>query len=200
MDIVTYQNNTFGKLRLIEIDKVPWFIAADVLSALELSHPERTLQRWVDDEDRRTYNLQDSIYSGKRGNPNVILINESGVYSLIFTSKTDFAKAFKRWITTEVLPSIREKGYYIDRTAERLEMMEDLLSGYKELQPNKARFLHEDLIQTLKDQNKVLRAENSSLRKSLKISADRADDLEAKLTDVKENLINQLLGIESKEK
>lgn len=192
-----FEKYNLGKIRGIfdKEDGEAWFIGKDVAKALGYKDTDQAIRRHVDPEDVRTRRF-DGFMDGKPP----IIINESGVYSLIFSSKLPSAKAFKRWVTSEVLPSIRKKGYYVDETAIRLEQTELLLSGYKELQPNKARFLHEDLIQTLKDQNKVLRAENSSLRRSLKISADRADDLEAKLTDVKENLINQLLGIEIKEK
>ena len=192
----TFEKYNLGMIRGIfdKEDGEAWFIGKDVAKALGYKDTDQALRKHVDPEDVKTRR-----FDGFRGHESVI-INESGVYSLIFSSKLPSARAFKRWVTSEVLPSIRKKGYYVDETAIRLEQTELLLSGYKELQPNKARFLHEDLIKTLKDQNKVLRAENSSLRRSLKISADRADDLEDKLTDVKENLINQLLGIEIEEK
>ena len=64
-------------------------------------------------EPRILYNLQGTAHSGKRGNPNVVLVNESGLYSLIFASKTEFAKEFKHWVTSVVLPSLRKHGYYI---------------------------------------------------------------------------------------
>lgn len=192
-----FEKYNLGKIRGIfdKEDGEAWFIGKDVAKALGYKDTDDAIRRHVDPEDTRTRR-----FTGFMDGKPPVIINESGVYSLIFSSKLPSARAFKRWVTSEVLPSIRKKGYYVDETAIRLEQTELLLSGYKELQPNKARFLHEDLIKTLKDQNKVLRAENSSLRRSLKISADRADDLEAKLTDVKENLINQLLGIEIEEK
>lgn len=192
-----FEKYNLGKIRGIfdKEDGEAWFIGKDVAKALGYKDTDDAIRRHVDSEDQRTRRFPGFM----DGKPPVI-INESGVYSLIFSSKLPSARAFKRWVTAEVLPSIRKKGYYVDETAIRLEQTELLLSGYKELQPNKARFLHEDLIKTLKDQNRVLRAENSSLRRSLKISADKTDDLEVKLTDVKENLINQLLGIEIKEK
>lgn len=192
-----FEKYNLGKIRGI-FDKEAgeaWFIGKDVAKALGYKDTDQALRKHVDPEDKLPRR-----FDGSGQEREAIFINESGVYSLIFSSKLPSARAFKRWVTSEVLPSIRKKGYYVDETAIRLEQIELLLSGYKELQPNKARFLHEDLIKTLKDQNRVLRAENSSLRRSLKISADRADDLESKLTDVKENLIKQLVGIEIKEK
>lgn len=192
-----FEKYNLGKIRGIfdKEDGEAWFIGKDVAKALGYKDTDQALRKHVDPEDKLPRR-----FDGSGQEREAIFINESGVYSLIFSSKLPSARAFKRWVTSEVLPSIRKKGYYVDETAIRLEQIELLLSGYKELQPNKARFLHEDLIKTLKDQNRVLRTENSSLRRSLKISADRADDLESKLTDVKENLIKQLIGIEIKEK
>lgn len=195
--LAVFEKYNLGKIRGIfdKEDGEAWFIGKDVAKALGYKDTDDAIRKHVDPEDKLPRR-----FAGVDQEREAIFINESGVYSLIFSSKLPSARAFKRWVTSEVLPSIRKKGYYVDETAIRLEQTELLLSGYKELQPNKARFLHEDLIKTLKDQNRVLRAENSSLRRSLKISADRTDDLEAKLTDVKENLINQLLGIEIEEK
>lgn len=192
-----FEKYNLGKIRGIfdKEDGEAWFIGKDVAKSLGYKDTDQALRKHVDPEDKLPRR-----FDGSGQEREAIFINESGVYSLIFSSKLPSARTFKRWVTSEVLPSIRKKGYYVDETAIRLEQIELLLSGYKELQPNKARFLHEDLIKTLKDQNSVLRAENSSLRRSLKISADRADDLESKLTDVKENLIKQLLGIEIEEK
>lgn len=190
-----FEREEFGEVRILDDRKTGkiLFSGKDIATVLGYSNTKDAIRRHTKKSVKRTF-----LTSG--GSQEMTFIPESDVYRLITHSKLPSAQKFEEWVFDEVLPSIRRDGYYINKQAMKLEIMEDLLSGYKELQPNKARFLHEDLIKTLKDQNKVLRAENSSLRRSLKISADRADDLEDKLTDVKENLINQLLGIEIEEK
>lgn len=196
-DITVYENKNFGNLRVLEMDGLTWFVAADVLSVLQMTHPERTLSRWVDEEDRMYYNLQESSYKGGRGNPNVALVNESGFYSLVFASKQPFAREFKRWVTSEVLPSIRQHGYYISKDAkDRAEAIELVLSGYDELRPEKAKILKREFIQGLKDQNKVLTSENRQLKRSLRISEDRASDLEHQLKTVQSELLEQAIKCE----
>lgn len=85
-----------------------WFVAKDVCTALGYSNSRKALADHVDEEDRNTVTIRD----GNRGNPNQAIINESGLYSLILGSKLDSAKRMKRWVTSEVLPSIRKTGSY----------------------------------------------------------------------------------------
>ena len=195
MNIISYENLALGKLRLIEIDDQPWFVATDVLSALRLRHPERTVSRWVDEEDRILYNLQGTAHSGKRGNPNVVLVNESGLYSLIFASKTEFAKEFKHWVTSVVLPSLRKHGYYICPEAqERAEAVELVLSGYDQLRPEKARILKSEMVQSLKEQVTVHKAENRRLKRSLQDAEDRDLEKQKTIEEVKNQLLKKLLA------
>jgi prophage antirepressor-like protein len=117
--IQQFHNEEFGNIRVVEIEGQPWFICAEVCKALGYtSNPRDTLSRHVDKEDRNTVVIHDGI----RGNPNMTVINESGLYSLILSSKLPSAKKFKRWITSEVLPSLRKHGAYINP-----ELLEQLL-------------------------------------------------------------------------
>ena len=86
----------------------PWFVAKDVCEALGYSNARDAIAKHVDEEDRNTVAIRD----GNRGNPNQAIINESGLYSLILGSKLENAKRMKRWVTSEVLPSIRKTGSY----------------------------------------------------------------------------------------
>lgn len=86
----------------------PWFVAKDVCEALGHTNSRKALADHVDEEDRNTVTIRD----GNRGNPNQATINESGLYSLILGSKLESAKRMKRWVTSEVLPSIRKTGSY----------------------------------------------------------------------------------------
>ena len=102
-----YVNDAFGKIRCILIDGKPYFVGKDVAEALGYKNYRDALSKHVDAEDKRGSQIATS--SGKQV---MTLINESGLYSLIFGSKLESAKAFKHWVTSEVLPSIRETGTY----------------------------------------------------------------------------------------
>lgn len=96
-------------VRVVMQDGEPWWVAADVCAVLGLDDTHQAL-RGLDDDERNTTR----IVSGKRGNPNRAIVNEPGLYSLILHSRRPEAKAFKRWITHEVIPSIRKTGAYVD--------------------------------------------------------------------------------------
>lgn len=96
------------KVMTLLVNNEPWFIGKDVADILGYSNPRDALSKHVDDEDKNSVAIRD----GNKGNPNQTIINESGVYGLIFSSKLPDAKSFKRWVTTEVLPQIRVSGSY----------------------------------------------------------------------------------------
>lgn len=106
-DILVFSNSEFGNIRTVSIDGGPWFVGKDVAEILGYSNPQKALRDHVDEEDR-TMNESFTVNGTM-----VILINESGLYSLILSSKLESAKRFKRWVTSEVLPSIRKNGGYI---------------------------------------------------------------------------------------
>ena len=97
-------------VRSILFNEEPWFVASDVTACLEYVNSRDAISKHVDAEDRNTVALRD----GKPGNPNQTIINESGLYALIFGSDKPEAKRFKKWVTTEVLPAIRKQGRYED--------------------------------------------------------------------------------------
>lgn len=159
-EIQVFNNQKFGSIRVVEVDGEPWFVGKDVATILGYSNTRDALDRHVDQEDKNTVVNPD----GNRGNPNMIIINESGLYSLFFSSKLPGAKQFKKWVTGEVLPSIRKHGAYM--TPETLE----------------AAILNPDtmikLCTALKDEQekcKVLKAENSSLKVDLAIAQPKAE-------------------------
>lgn len=108
-EVRIFTNSEFGCIRIIEMNGEPWFVGKDVAEALGYSNTRDALSAHVMDEDKNTVVISD----GKRGNPNQTVINESGLYALIFGSKLESAKRFKHWVTSEVLPSIRRNGGYI---------------------------------------------------------------------------------------
>lgn len=95
-------------VRAIAIDGEPWFVGKDVATALGYKNSRNAVPKHVDEEDKLSTQIE---YAGQKRN--VTVINESGLYSLILSSKLDSAKRFKRWVTSEVLPSIRKNGGYI---------------------------------------------------------------------------------------
>lgn len=108
----TFANEEFGAVRSLMIEDMPWFVGYDVAKALGYVKPRNAISVHVDDEDKNTALIQGAIQGGTQGNPNMTIINESGLYSLILSSKLPAAKRFKRWVTSEVLPSIRRTGGY----------------------------------------------------------------------------------------
>ena len=125
-ELQIFENPEFGTIRSVEIESEPWLVGKDVAEALGYSNPRDALAKHVDDEDKNTVALRD----GTSGNPNLTVINESGLYSLILSSKLPGAKKFKRWVTSEVLPAIRRTGGYMApaKTLEDLTAAVQLLS------------------------------------------------------------------------
>lgn len=165
-EIRIFKSEEFGEIRTVEIGGEPWFVGKDVAETLGYERPTKAVSDHVDSEDRDEVPIQDSI--GRM--QNTAIINESGLYSLILSSKLPSAKAFKRWVTSEVLPSIRKHGGYINGQAEMSpeELMAKALQvAQKTLEEREARI-------------GVLAAENSALtveKQILKPKADYFDEL-----------------------
>ena len=105
--IQVFENPEFGEVRTLAIDGEPWAAAIDVAKALGYKEPQKAIRTHVDPEDKGV-----SKMDTPGGNQEVVIINESGLYSLILSSKLPKAKAFKRWVTSEVLPTLRKTGSY----------------------------------------------------------------------------------------
>lgn len=103
-----FKNEEFGEVRTVTIDNEPWFVGKDVAEALGYSDTNKAVAMHVENEDKKL-NDKTSPSFGQRG---ATLINESGLYALIFGSKLESAKRFKHWVTSEVLPTIRRTGGY----------------------------------------------------------------------------------------
>lgn len=113
--IETFTSKQFGEVRITLINNEPWFFATDVCKALEIGNAPMTTSR-LDEDERMTINSSDS-HSGQRGGAQTFtVINEPGLYTLVLKSRKPEAKAFKRWITHEVLPLIRKTGGYMTDT------------------------------------------------------------------------------------
>lgn len=106
-ELQIFENPEFGEIRGMEIDGEPWFVGKDVAEILGYTNPHKAIRDHVDDEDK---GVNESFTPG--GKQNIIIINESGLYSLILSSKLPSTKRFKRWITSEVLPALRKNHTY----------------------------------------------------------------------------------------
>lgn len=106
--LINFNNADFGNVRAMLIDGAPWFVGKDVATALGYTDHKNALKSHVDAEDKKGWR----ITTPSRGTQTMTAINESGLYALVFGSQLDSAKKFKRWVTSEVLPSIRKTGSY----------------------------------------------------------------------------------------
>ena len=143
-DLKIFKNAEFGEIRIIEVDNEPWFVGKDVAEVLGYSNPSKAINDHVDKEDKLNNETLSSL--GQRGG---WLINESGLYSLILSSKLPNAKAFKRWVTAEVLPTIRKHGMYA--TEELLSNPDIAIAAFKALKEER-------------EARKALEAENKEMQ------------------------------------
>lgn len=119
-ELQVFKNQEFGSVRTLTINDEPWFVGKDVAEILGYSNPRDAISKHVDSEDKNSVAIRDGI---TRGNPNQTVINESGLYSLVLSSKLPSAKKFKRWVTSEVLPALRKTGQYQVKELSGSELM-----------------------------------------------------------------------------
>ena len=127
-DLQIFNNEEFGEIRTVQLNNETYFIGKDVAEALGYERATKAIQDHVDSEDKDEVPIQDSI--GRMQNTPVI--NESGLYALIFGSKLESAKRFKHWVTSEVLPAIRKTGGY-QVPATTSGQIQLLAQGYTEM-------------------------------------------------------------------
>ena len=124
-ELKIFENEEFGKVRTLLKDGEPYFVGKDVADILGYKDTVNALKSHVDEEDKTGW----QITTPSRGTQTATIINESGVYSLVFGSKLPAAKKFKRWVTSEVLPAIRKTGSYSTIPKERNEFKEQELKA-----------------------------------------------------------------------
>ena len=125
-ELVKFDNAEFGSVRVMMIDGEPWFVGKDIAIALGYKNVRDAMRKHVDDEDKGVAKCD--TLGGKQ---ELAVINESGLYSLILSSKLDSARQFKRWVTSEVLPSIRKTGSYVKRDDRWLETRQSTKDTHK---------------------------------------------------------------------
>lgn len=117
-ELQVFKNQEFGQVRTLTLNDEPWFVGKDVAEALGYAEPRSAVSKKVDDADRGVAEMETP--SGKQ---NMTIINESGLYALIFGSKLESAQKFKRWVTSEVLPALRKTGQYQVKELSGSELM-----------------------------------------------------------------------------
>lgn len=143
-NVKIFNNEEFGSIRTLTINGEPWFVGKDIAEKLEYQNGSRDIERHTDDDDRKIIPLFDGTQ-----NRNTIVINESGVYSLILSSKMPNAKRFKHWVTSEVLPSIRKYEVYmtdnmLTKSIEDPDYIIGILTAYKQEKQEKERLQKEN--------------------------------------------------------
>lgn len=139
-----FNSEEFGEIRTVTIDNEPWFVGIDVAKSLGYANPKNAVPKHVSEEDKLGTQIE---YAGQRRE--VTVINESGLYALIFGSKLDSAKRFKHWVTSEVLPAIRKTGSY-QKPMTVAEQIQLLAQGNVKLE-EKIEAVNDDLQEFKKD-------------------------------------------------
>lgn len=144
-ELQIFENAEFGQVRTVTIDNEPWFVGKDVATALGYSNSRKALADHVQEDDRGGVTKCDTL----GGKQDLTIINESGLYALIFGSKLESTKRFKHWVTSDVLPSIRKHGVYaVDELINNPEMAIKAFTALKEE----------------REKNKVLIADNQRMK------------------------------------
>ena len=173
-NMTIFENPAFGRVRATQIDGEPWFVGKDVAEALGYSNSRKAIADHVDEEDKGV-TKRDTL----GGAQDLTIINESGLYSLILSSKLPTAKEFKRWVTSEVLPSIRKSGGYIagQETLSDVELLaKALVVAQNTLRQREARIKGLEVENSqLSVENSQLSVENSALNVDKAIMQPKAD-------------------------
>lgn len=162
MNVQVFNNEEFGKVRTLEIDGMVYFVGKDVAEVLGYAKARNAIANHVDDEDKKDAPIQGDL----GGTQMMTIINESGLYSLILSSKLPRAKEFKRWVTSEVLPTIRKHGSYVAPTQTAVSPEDafiQLFQTQKEIKKEQA-VMRDDIVY-LKEEQPVNPSINQDLTK-----------------------------------
>ena len=182
-ELKIFENEQFGKIRTVEIDGTPYFVGKDVAEILGYSNTAKAIINHVDEEDKQIFQTSQNGNS-EINNRGMYIINESGLYSLILSSKLPKAKEFKRWVTSEVLPAIKKHGVYaVDEVLENPDMLISALQALKE-EKAKAKALTEKIEA---DKPKVLFADSVATAKTSILVGELAKILKQNGIDMGQN-------------
>lgn len=158
-ELKIFENKEFGQVRTVTINDEPYFVGKDVADALGFTNPRDAIKTHVFDEDKGV-----EVIDTLGGKQTMVVINESGLYALVFGSRLDSAKRFKHWVTSEVIPSIRKTGAYQKQSIP--EQIKTIAIGYTELE-EKVDTVNEDL-QNFKQDMPILGIEESKITSAVR--------------------------------
>lgn len=171
-NLKVFSNPEFGKIRTVTINNEPWFIGKDIAEILGYKNISRDINRHVDKDD--ILNYQDGSLKTNRG---VTVINESGLYSLILSSKLPTAKKFKHWVTSEVLPTIRKTGGYVSND-------DAFISTYLPFADDQTKMLFKSTLQTVRQLNDKIEADRPKVLFADAVTASKTDILIGELAKI----------------
>jgi prophage antirepressor-like protein len=151
-ELQIFKNEQFGQIRVIEKDGQPWFVGKDVAEILQYKEPHKAIVRHVDEEDRTKHPI---LTNG--GEQEGWIINESGLYALILSSEMKEAKKFKRWVTSEVLPTIRKTGGYVAND-------EMFINTYLPFADDTVKAMFKSTLETVRAQNELIRKQQKEIQ------------------------------------
>lgn len=223
-----FTNEEFGSIRSLIIDNEPWFVGKDIAEVLGYKNTKDAIQTHVDEEDKRIVHrsqkstlenhipkdvLPAEFVSADIPNRGLTAINESGLYSLILGSKLPNAKKFKRWVTSEVLPTIRKKGYYVDKGMIRNEIidptipltneecaayytvfMDNFMNGLKEFGTSLISAV-DKRVEIVEKNCGVLQSGYNTMCEAFKVSEDRANKLESTLNKTMRMMTSNMVSV-----
>ncbi len=182
--IQIFKNSEFGEIRTVQINDEPWFVGKDISTILGYENPTKAIRDHVDSDDKKkgVQNVTPSVTDNLGRMQYPTWINESGLYSLILSSKLPSAKKFKHWVTSEVLPSIRRHGAYMtSETIEKIEAYPDIVihlaTALKEEREKHQRELQEE---KERHQTEMEEERDYSFRTTLDFSKQADKTLQAK--------------------
>lgn len=161
-----FSNEEFGEIRTLVINNEPWFVGKDIATILGYAKPTDTVRKRVDNEDKGISKMETPS-----GAQDIVIINESGLYSLILGSKLESAKKFKRWITSDVLPTIRKTGGYVNN--------EDLfINTYLPFADDNTKLLFSTTLATVRKQNEIIKNQQSEIEHKQEVINGLTDDID----------------------
>lgn len=165
-ELKIFENEEFGQVRTIVINNEPWFVGKDVATALGYANPKNAVPKHVSDEDKLSTQIE---YVGQRRT--VTVINESGLYALIFGSKLESAKRFKHWVTNEVLPTIRKTGGYVNND-------ELFINTYLPFADDATKMLFSSTLETVRKQNDLIKKQKDEILHQKEVITGLTDDVD----------------------
>lgn len=170
-ELKIFENEEFGQVRTIVIDNEPWFVGKDVATALGYSNASKAVSAHVSEEDRILKTLKADSQNGNVVKTQTALINESGLYALIFGSKLESAKEFKHWVTSKVLPSIRKTGGYVNND-------ELFINTYLPFADDATKMLFSSTLETVRKQNDLIKKQKDEILHQKEVITGLTNDVD----------------------